>query len=86
MAGLPRDLLLQSLEANKLCQSTQSFWSPFQNFTFRWATIDHDTFVTSLAWDQKGKQEKVTEETRMRKKEKSLKKLPIIEYPQSDKR
>lgn len=86
MAGLPRDLLLQSLEANKLCQSTQSFWSPFQNFTFRWAAIDHDIFVTSLAWDQKGKQEKVTEETQMKKKEKSLKKLPIIEYPQSDKK
>ena len=86
MAGLPRDLLSQSLKANKLCQSTQSFWSTFQDFTFRWATIDHQTFVTSLVCDQKGKQEKVTEETQMRKKEKSLKKLPIIEYPQSDKR
>ena len=76
MAGLPRDLLLQSLEANKLCQSTKSFWSTFQDFTFRWATIDHQTFVTSLICDQKGTQEKVTEETQMRKKEKIFIKAP----------
>ena len=76
MAGLPCDLLLQSLEANKLCQSTKSFWSTFQDFTFRWATIDHQTFVTSLVCDQKGTQEKVTEETQMRKKEKIFIKAP----------